>query len=165
MSAQRTPRQTAINRINELWGTHDHGDRNANINSRCFAFVVDPRYVSADGGEELRLAVSYGDNPFTEAMKVGFVPPPVLPGTHVFGIHVVGTLAGRITMFDHWFDAREATGRESLAEADQRAREILAGIPDDEYARMAGDSSSGREVFRSAERPIEAFEVMPGETL
>ena len=68
-------------------------------------------------------------------------------------------------MLDHWCDAREAAGRETLGEAGERARQILASIADDEYVRLAGDGASGTEVFRSAERGIEEFQVVTGESL
>lgn len=158
-------RQAAIHRINELWGTHEYEDRTADIDTRCTAFVVDPRFVRAGCGAEFRLGVSFGDNPYTEAMTGGFLPPPVLPGTHVYGIHTVGTRGNRIAMLDQWCDAREAAGPDGIEAAERQAREILASIPDDEYARMAGETPSGAEVFRSAERPIEEFEICSGESL
>ncbi len=68
-------------------------------------------------------------------------------------------------MLDHWCDARGATGPEGIEAAERLAGEILASIPDDEYARMAGETPGGGEVLRSAERPIEAFEICSGESL
>jgi len=68
-------------------------------------------------------------------------------------------------MLDHCCDARAATGRETPAEVDQRAREILEGIADDKYSMSAGGGGPGEEVSRSADRPIEAFEVVTGEAL
>lgn len=165
MTAPSDRRQAVIDQVNELWGTHDYGDHTADVDTRCTAFVVDPRFVRSAWGAELRLGVSYGDNPYTEAMNGGFLPPPVLPGTHVYGIHTVGTLDNRVAMLDQWCDAREATGRETAEEVEARAREILAGILDVEYARMAGETPSGGEVFRSSERPIEEFQVVTGEAL
>lgn len=165
MTGDTDRRRAVVERINDQWGTHERGDRTADTHTRCSAFVVDPRYVRADDGEELRLGVSYGDNPFTEEMRGGFVPPPVLPGSHVYGIHVVGTRRDRIAMFDEWFDAREATGRETAAEVEARSRAILAGIPDGEYARVVAEDPSGGEVLRSADRPIEAFEITSAEAM
>lgn len=166
MTPENDRHQPAIDRINELWGTHEYGDRTAGVDTRCLAFFVDTRFVRTDGAEcKYRLAVSYGDNPFTPEMGGGFVPPPILHGSHVFGIHTVGTWGDRITMFDHWCDAREATGRETPAEVERLAREILAGIPDAKYARLAGSGRPGAAVFRSPDRPIGSFEIMPGEPL
>lgn len=159
-------RQAALARIDELWWLHEHRDPNSGINGRCTAFVVDPRYLQEEGDDvEMRLAVSYGDNPFTEEMNCGFIPPPVCPGSHVFGIHVVGTRDSLITLFDQWFDAREVTGRETIEDVENRAREILASIPDTEYANSVSSFKGQHELRRSPDRSIQDFEVLPGESL
>jgi hypothetical protein len=157
-------RQAALARIDELWWLHEHRDPNARTDGRCTAFVVDSRFVKEDD-IELRLAVSYGDNPFTEEMNCGFVPPPVCPGTHVFGIHVVGTRDSLITLFDQWYDAREATGHETPEAVESRAREILASISDTEYANSTASFNGQHELRRTPDRSIEDFEILPGESL
>ncbi len=170
MNESEGRRQSTLGRVDELWWLHEHRDPNSGIDGRCAALVVDSRYVVDDRDGlapevEMRLVVSYGDNPFTPEMECGFVPPPVLPGTHVFGIHQVGTRDALITMFDHWYDAREATGHETADEIERRAREILASISDDEYGGIVGRVQGPNVVHRSPDRCIEDFEILPGESL
>lgn len=164
MTTSTDRRQAALARIDELWWLHEHRDPNADTDGRCTAFVVDSRFVK-ENGIELRLAVSYGDNPFTPEMNCGFVPPPVHSGTHVFGIHMVGTRDSLITLFDQWYDAREATGQETPEAVESRAREILASISDAEYANSTASRKGQHELHRSPARSIEEFEVLPGESL
>lgn len=170
MNESKGRRQSTLGRVDELWWLYEHRDPNSGIDGRCTALVVDSRYVVDDRDGfgppvEMRLVVSYGDNPFTAKMKCGFVPPPVLPGTHVFGIHQVGTRDALITMFDHWYDAREATGHETADEIERRAQEILASISDDEYGRTVGSGKGPDKGLRSTDRRIEDFEILPGESL
>ncbi len=153
MTTTSDRRQTAIDRINELWRTHGSG-----ADTCCTAFVIDPRYVRCESGFELRLAASYGDNPFAGAADAP-------PGSHLFGIHVVGILEGQITIFEEWLDERAAAGGEPVEGAERAGRAILAGIPDGEYGDMVGEVRGPRVVCRSADRHVGEFHILLGDPL
>lgn len=151
MTTTSDRRQAAIDAINELWRTHE-GD----ADTRCTAFVIDPRYVQCESGFELRLAASYGDNPFASEADAP-------PGNHLFGIHVVGILEDQITIFEEWLDERAAVGGESVEGAERAGRAILAAIPDGEYGNMVGEVQGPRVVCRSAEKHIGEFHILLGD--
>src|SRR5262245_43895248 len=96
--------------INAVWGPHSRRDGGDAGEYRCLAFAIGRRYIEAefDPSESLRVGVSFGNNPFTPEMATGFVPPPVLPGEFVFGIHLIGTKGRELRCYDEWFSAREA---------------------------------------------------------
>jgi hypothetical protein len=123
----------ALRKIDEIWGLHAPVGKAGSF-AGCLAFVVDRRYVD-EGGIELRLAVSFGENCFPVGEPKGFLTPGPMPGRYCFGIHLVGTRGGRIGLLDQWYDAREANGLEDPGRAEEAARAILAGISDDDYAR------------------------------
>jgi hypothetical protein len=79
-----------------------------------------------------RVAISYGPN-VTKEMAGGVLAPPRQPGNHVFGLHHIGISGRRLAIFDAWrvsFDASDVSDEASVI---ARAKEILAGIDDDEY--------------------------------
>ena len=125
-------------RVDEKWGLHEHRSPSANGSGNCLAFEIDPRFVNLPGHEDIRfrLAVSFGHNPFTPEMARGFVPPPIRPGKYVFGIHDIGMRGNRITVFDQWYDAREAPTDMRIENASDFARAILLAIPNNEYVDM-----------------------------
>lgn len=157
MTPTRHRRQTAIDRINELWRTHE-ADATTDLDTRCTAFVIDPRYVPCESGFELRLAASYGMNPFA-----GAADAPA--GSHRFGIHVVGILEDQVTIFEEWIDDRAAAAGESVEAAERAGRAVLAAIPDGEYGGMVGEVRGPRVVCRSAERDIGELAILLGDPL
>jgi hypothetical protein len=157
--------EECIKRINELWYLHEPEAENTRDPVLCLALVVDRRYVD-DEGLELRLGVSFGGNPFLPNVPRGFVPPPILPGKCIFGIHLVGTRGDKIALYDRWYDARPAADDQTVETAFEIANSILRDIPDSEYAR--GVSSTPRNPGKlqlSDQRLVEEFEIVPGESL
>jgi hypothetical protein len=157
--------EECIKRINELWYLHEPEDENAHDPVLCLAFVVDRRYVD-DAGLELRLGVSFGGNPFLPNVPRGFVPPPILPGKYIFGIHLVGTRGDKIALYDRWYDARPAADNQTVESVFEVATSILRDIPDAEYAM--GVSSTPRNpgnLQLSGQWLVEDFEIVPGESL
>ena len=65
-----------IERINQLWGIHEHRGPDAAGEGRCLAFAVGRRYLEIEDHEGLqfRLGVSFGHNPFTPEMAASFMP-------------------------------------------------------------------------------------------
>lgn len=156
MTPKRDRRQTAIDHINELWRTHEADA--SDLDARCTAFVIDPRYVPCASGFELRLAASFGDNPFAGAADAP-------PGSHLFGIHVVGVMEDQVSIFEEWLDERAAGGSESVEESERMGRAILAAIPDGEYGDMVGEVQGPRLVYRSADRDIGELSILLGDPL
>jgi hypothetical protein len=156
-----------IERINELWGLHEPENENAKDPVRCQLFVVDRRWVPLDMTDvELRLGISFGGNPFLPDVPRGFVPPPILPGKYIFGIHVVGTKDHQITLYDQFSDARQASDSITLEEAWEHAKSILQKMSDSEYASFASENPRNPGRVQSSGRwLIEDFEVLPGESL
>ena len=154
-----------INNINERWELHKPEDEGKQMVALCLAFVVDRRFAQEDG-LEMRLAVSFGGNPFSRNAPRGFLPPPVRPGKFVFGIHVVGTKGKQIALYDQWFDARAAEECETAEEADAIANAILREISDSQYVMdVCSDPEEAGAVQESTNWPVEEFEVVSGESL
>ena len=152
-----------IERINKLWGIHEPEDQCAANPVRCLAFLVDRRYVE-DEGVEWRLGVSFGGNPFLPNVPRGFVPPPILPGRFIFGIHLVGTKDNKITLFDQFSDARQASDSLTIDEAIVLGRSILREMSDVQYARdLVSNANHPARIQISDRWQIYDFEVMPGE--
>ena len=150
-----------IERINEFWYLHEPEDENAKNPVRCQMFVVDRRYVK-DGEVELRLGISFGGNPFLPDMPRGFVPPPILPGKFIFGIHRVGTNGDQISLYDQFTDARQASDSLTIEGAIETARSILREMSDSEYARYMGSSANDPKKIQLSDRwLIEHFEILP----
>lgn len=156
-----------ITRINELWSLHGPKDQKAKDSVLCQLFVVDRRFVATDMGEiELRLGISFGGNPFSPDVPRGFLPPPVLPGKFIFGIHVVGTKGQQIGLCDKFMDARQAPDSITLEEAWKEANAILQAMSDSEYARLVSEDPRNPGPLQLSERwQIEDFEVVSAESL
>lgn len=155
------PANDSIDRINEQWGIHDPSETAPNGTPPCLTFAVDPRYVERDG-VRFRWGVSIGGNPFTPADAVGFVPPPVRTGRYVLGLHEVGTVGNKLTLYDQWFDAREVGPEVTDAAAGLAAAwDWLRSIPDEKYASLLAEGPNKAVTLeREPERRIEAFEVV-----
>ena len=146
-----------------MWVVHEPEDENAENPVRCLAFLVDRRYVE-DEGVELRLGVSFGGNPFLPNVPRGFVPPPILPGKFIFGIHLVGTKDNKITLFDQFSDARQASDSLTIDEAIVLGRSILREMSDVQYALDVTSKANRAERIQISDRwQIYDFAVMPGE--
>jgi len=157
--------ETNLNNIDELWAIHEHRDPATKIDGHCLAFAVDGRWLKADWDPDtkLRMGVSFGHNPFTPEMKTGFVPPPVRPGEFVFGLHLVATHARQLTLYDMWYDAREAGDCRDAALAFDRAAQILAAIPDDEYLLMVSEKKCDGPLSGVDDATFGQLEVVRGE--
>jgi hypothetical protein len=154
--------QGKVDEINRLWGIHDVENE---CKTRCVALIVDSRYVAADYYES-RLAVSFGDNPFTPEMATGFVPPPVKPGKFLFGIHDVGVRGKRITIFDQWMESIAAAECEAPEYVFRTAQAILDGIPDERYLKLCAASHDGlQDVRRSDVWLLDDLIIAPPEQL
>jgi hypothetical protein len=70
MTVMNDRERASIERINELWGLHEHPPA-SDGEPRCLAFVIDRRYLATPEGIELRVGVSFDHN---------VVPPEVEPG-------------------------------------------------------------------------------------
>ena len=129
---------TSIERINELWGIHVHHGRDATGDERCLAFAVGRRHLEIEDHEGLqfRVGVSFGHNPFTPEMATGFVPPPILPGRFVFGLHLIANKGHQLTIYDEWMDAREAGVCEDPEQALVLACSIVDAMPDERVLRV-----------------------------
>src|SRR3954469_13258181 len=122
----------ALRRFDKTWWLHYIGRGRGEM----LVFVVDDRYMEADDeeGMELRLAVSYGNNRFPPNRERGWLQPDPMPGTHCFGVPEIGMRGGGITVFDQWLYGKDASGVETVEQAEARAGSILAEISDDDYS-------------------------------
>jgi hypothetical protein len=147
-----------LRQINDTWELHDHDDRPRGVG--CLAFVVDERCVVEDG-TEYRLAVSFGDNIWPDDEPKGILTPHPMPGRFCFGLHDVGTRAGRMAVFGMWMDAWPAGDCQDVSQAEDRARSILAAYSDEDYLRLAG-SFPARQTTVATSRllPLEQYELV-----
>jgi hypothetical protein len=155
-----------LDRINELWGIHEHHGREATGDERCLAFAVGRRYLELEdnAGIQYRLGVSFGHNPFTPEMATGFVPPPVLPGRFVFGLHLIGIKGNQVALYDQWVDAREAGDCEDPEQAIHLARSIADSMPDEEYLVNVRESRDDKGPLRISDlHLLEELEIVDGE--
>jgi len=152
----------ALRRFDEVWGLHDIG----RTRGEMLVFVVDDRYVEADDeeGMELRLAVSYGTNPFPPDRERGWLEPDPMPGKFSFGIHEIGIRGGRITVFDQWLYGKDASGVETVEQAETRAQSIMAEISDDDYSGLISPRSL-QPVKTSPPLPLDDYEPVHDEQL
>jgi hypothetical protein len=160
----RTP--TNIERINELWGIHVHHGRDATGDERCLAFAVGRRHLEIEDqdGLQFRVGVSFGHNPFTPEMATGFVPPPVLPGRFVFGLHLIANKGHQLTIYDEWMDAREAGVCEDPEQALVLACSIVDSMPDERYLMYVRESPDDKGPLKTSDlHLLEDFEVVQGE--
>lgn len=129
-----------LKRINELWELHRHRGPVASVSGQCLAFVMDGRYLESPAwiGVRVRLAVSFGHNPFTPGMKA-VVPPPIVPGEFVLGLHSVAQRGHLLTVYDEWIAARPAGRCRSPVLARECATQFLASIDDSDYFEMASE--------------------------
>jgi hypothetical protein len=160
-------RQPIIDRMNEVWGLHERRYKAPGPEGRCLAFFIDPRSVEFEG-IEMRLGVSFGDNPVTPETKQGwFLPIPALPGKYVFGLHLVGTRDHKLAMFDQWQDAREAPADcTDASEVERAARSILESISDDKYFDSVGEEPKDKGPVKvSSLLPLDKYELVRDEEL
>lgn len=125
------------------------------------ALVVDARYVASSGFES-RIAVSFGDNPFSPEMATGFVPPPYKPGKYLFGLHNVGILGNQLSIYDMWMDSQSGIDCVSAEYVLRTSQRILSRLSDEEYRRLCSSGDMG-EVQRSEVWLLEKMEVVPVE--
>jgi hypothetical protein len=149
-----------LTRLERKYGLHELGTRAAPVTGPdgCLAFVIDRRCVidgPADEHYELRLAVSFGDNPFPPERGQGVLCPHPMAGKRCFLIHVVGTEGKYFRVFDTAYDGREASDELRVEDAPARAREILASFSDEEYSRVAGNGP------RHIPQPVAIREPLP----
>jgi hypothetical protein len=160
-------KQPFIDRINEVWGLHERRNEAPGPEGRLLAFFIDPRSVEFEG-IEMRLAVSFGENPVTPETKQGwFLPIPALPGKYVFGLHLVGTRGNKLAMFDKWQDAREAPADCTGAiEIERAARSILESISDEKYFDSVGEEPKDKGPVKvSSLLPLEEYEPVNDDEL
>ena len=154
--------QEILDRLNKLWAIHAHGlDPRAEVRSCCMALVVDPRYVMCDGFES-RLAVSFGDNPFSPEMVTGFVPPPYKPGKYLFGLHNVGVSENQLTVYDLWMSSKPSIDCASPEYVLRTSERILAQVGDEEYRKLCSCGERG-DLQRSHIWLLEELEIVPVE--
>lgn len=154
--------QDKLDRIDELWNIHALGVR-PGAAGRCLALVVDRRYVLTSGFES-RLAVSFGDNPFTPDMATGFVPPPVKPGKYIFGLHNVGVSDCRLSIFDMWMDSVESPHECLSAEYVLRtAQAVLDKVSDEQYRKLAGNCDKDESLSHSDIWLLQELHIAPPE--
>src|SRR4051794_19082205 len=135
-----TEKPAEFRQIDEVWGLHDLARTLADPpagGGGCVAFVVDSRYIPADFDPqvELRLAASFGDNPYPATRSRGFCEPEPTSEKCRFGVHIIGIRGKRMAVFDMGYTDSPADGCKSAEEASLRAREILAGITEEDYVR------------------------------
>ena len=147
-----------LRQINETWELHYRHDLPRG--EGCLAFVVDERCVQ-DEGIDFRVGVSFGDNVWPGGRPQGVLTPRPMPGRRCFGIHCVGTRGGRMALFDQWYDARPAEGRDDPGRDEEAARAILSTISDEEYRFMAdpGGCKSPPPLATSKLLPLDQYEV------
>jgi hypothetical protein len=129
--------------MNDVWRFHQFWDLAAEVVTRCFAFVVDDRYLldpePGERAEQLRVGASFGENPFTMDMRRGFLSPEPLPLKYVLGLHFVATEGRVIRLYNMWaegpFDA-DSSGSDP-ARGEDMARALLASVSDERYALIA----------------------------
>ncbi len=154
-------KQPLIERMNEFWLLHERRYEAPGPEGRLLFFAIARRSVEFQG-IELRLAVSFGDNPVTPETKQGFVVIPALPGKYVFGLHIVGTRGNKLALLDQWIDAREAAADCTDALAIERAaRAIVDSISDAEYFDLMGETPKEKgSVMVSSPLPLEEYELV-----
>ena len=133
---------------------------------RCLAFAVGRRHLELEDHEglQLRVGVGFGHNPFTPEMATGFVPPPILPGRFVFGLHLIANRGHQLTIYDEWMDAREAGVCEDTEQALVLARSIVETMPDEEYLVCVRESRDDKGPLKTSDlHLLEDFEVVRGE--
>jgi hypothetical protein len=156
-------KQASIDRINELWGLHEPQDEELKTEGRCLAFVIDPRYVEQEG-VEMRLGVSFGHNVVTPQTRQGFLGIPAYPGEFVFGIHGIGTKGNQLTLYDRWYDARQAGDCTDAMQGEERACAILESMSDDDYFKHVREAQEDKRLLKVSDRYLlEDFEVVEGE--
>lgn len=153
-----------IARLNDTFDLHAYWNRDAGIETKCLALIVDERYV-LDFGIQLRLAVSFGDNPFSETMPPVFVRPPILPGEFIFGVHLVGTRDSSMSIFDKWCDGFEAGDCTQSDDAIRRATDYLQSLSDADYCRnCASDPSNIPEPSKSLGLNLDNYSLVANES-
>ena len=153
--------QKILDRVDELWAIHTYGcDMEAEVQHGCLALIVDPRYVRYCGFES-RLAVSFGNNPFSPEMVSGFVPPPYEPGEYLFGLHNVGVLGNQLSLYDMWMSSKAAIACVSAEYVLRTAEMMLRHISDEEYRRQCSDKGNVGALERSEVWLLEQMEIVP----
>jgi hypothetical protein len=162
--------QANIDRINQLSRLHRHREGGSKPEGRCLAFVIDRRYLEEpeeEGGGELRLGVSFGDNVVTPETKQGILPIPARPGKFVFGVHLLCIKGNRLAFCDVWVDALEAGADCTDAALGRRAaRSILETMSDSEYFDLVRSSREDKRPLKVASLYLlEDFELVEPEEL
>jgi len=153
-------KQASIERINELWGLHEHlqasdGER------RCLAFAIDRRYLDTPEGVELRVGVSFGHNVVPPEVEPGLILLPSHPGRFVFGLHVIRTRGNQLTLSVRWRDARAAGGCTNAVQGEEEARDILESISDADYSVWVAEGPNHTRPLKvSSFRRLEDFEIV-----
>jgi hypothetical protein len=136
----------------------------------CLVFVVDDRLVVADFDPEkkteLRLATTFGDNIWPEYRQRGFLELAPAPGKFLYGLHMIGIREKRMTIFDKWMNGFTADDATTVEQAERQAREILAGISDEQYASPVKNGSRDGptpKVKRSAPVELVGWELIANE--
>jgi hypothetical protein len=153
--------QEILHRVDELWAIHTYGcDLEAEVQHGCLALIVDPRYVMYCGFES-RLAVSFGNNPFSAEMVSGFVPPPYEPGKYLFGVHNVGVLGNQLSLYDMWMSSQRSSDGVSAEYVFRTAEMMLSQISDEEYRMQCGGKENAGALERSEVWLLEEMEIVP----
>lgn len=150
-------KQVNIEQINKLWRLHERLDQAASTGGKCLAFAIDKRYID-DGGIELRLGVSFGDNLVSPQTRQEIFPIPVHPGRFVFGLHLVGIKGNQLMLCDKWENALDGGDCTDAEEGEKRARSILEAMSDAEYLALVADDQRTLKV--SSRHLLEEFEVV-----
>lgn len=136
-----------LQQINTTWRPHNReGDTDGP--GACLAVGLDPRYLPHPYLGDSRVMVTFGPNPFLGIEPGGFVPPPLLLNEYIFGIHEVGVDGDTVTVYDEWFDAIPAAGRDDA----MVLHDVMAAIPDDTVALVVRED-------RGDTRPLEFCSV------
>lgn len=176
---------SSLKRIDELWRLHEQKDAPADSEGRCVAFVIDSRYIDSPNGVQMRMAVSFGDNPMFPASKEKtrvvpwfdfsggpptsksrkkFYGQPFLTGQFVFGRHMVGIKGNRLTIYEKWQDGWLAGDCTDGAQGEERAREMLDSMSDADYlTAVRGGNYPDATLKVSGPCLLEDFEVAEGE--
>lgn len=126
-----------LRQIDTTWRPHNRED-DSDGPGACLAVGLDPRFLPHPHLGDSRVMVTFGPNPFLGIEPGGFVPPPSLPNEYIFGIHEVGVDGDTVTVYDEWFDAIPAAGRDDTAVL----HTVMTAIPDETVALVVGEDRS-----------------------
>jgi hypothetical protein len=136
-----------LRQIDTTWRPHNRDD-DTDGPGACLAVGLDPRFLPHPYLGDSRVMVTFGPNPFLGIEPGGFVPPPSLPNEYVFGIHMVGVDGDTVTVYDEWFSAIPAAGRDEGVVL----HDVMAAIPDERVLTLVKEG-------RGDTRPLESRSV------